>query len=470
MYPGWASFAGVELINNERAAAYSTGITVTCRCPNLPASLGDAPYIAPELDNAPWYDPGVSESPRFWGVLGLDATGASDGTVDRQWTELLSDGGVPGALRRGSKEVAFKVLLIAADDPGLSYGMAWLASALRGSECGLACTGDTLCMYVACPTAPMLPSDLPGCASGVPDPQWRPDQGSPLGPGGNQLVRSLFDAVLLDGPTVASRQRLPGGIVAEVNFTIKAGVPYWYRDPVLVIRGDGSGRPQPGIYNDVIPNYDPWGIVGDGSGWREKCPVPASCIDGDPFCTPDKAPAPPVYPAMPPDPCFPNNPAFWANTGNPQGYKFTAARAIFAVPPHLGADWLEKVPIIRMFTGSKSWTRVIFRWYDNGRGEPCTGDSIDPCYACTEINIPYIPRNTSLVLDGRTRQAVMDCGEGQAGSTLVEPRMYGWEGGLFEWPVFDCSSAMCCEIITEISSVNTGAVIEIDLASRQDVI
>jgi hypothetical protein len=450
VYTGWASFAGVELVNSSRAAAYApwAGIVST---PDLAASLGDAPYLDPAADGAAWYDPFRPESVQFAGLVGVDFVGASTGSVARQWTELLGDGGVPGAARRASKEIMVKAIAFASTDAGMSYGLAWLNSVLRGSACGLGCTGDVLCVYAAEPARPLLTvgaHDPCGVPTGVPDPGWSPITG------GDTLQRTLYDVVLVEPPEVTRRTRLGGGYAHEISFTVRAGVPHWYSSPWPVARD--HGEPDDNAYRDMLPDYDPW-------TWQFACPQPAGCLDLDPYC--NDGPAAPVLAPAPPDPCFPNNPAN-NPPGQPNRHRFNARRSVLAIPFGSGPDWAEKVPVIQVRTGREALHRLILRWYDNPTRQPC-GPGLDPCYACVEINVPWLPPSVTLTLDGRTRRAVVDC-PGPGG--LLEPRVYGPSGGPFEWPVFECSSAMCLEVIVDADRSAIDLAVDVELAYREDAI
>lgn len=451
-FEGWLTFGGVELINNLRAGAYAagSGIRVANHWPDLPASLSDAPYLDPVTDEAPWYDPSRPESKGFYGLVGLELIGASTGRVTRSWTELIGDGGVPGASRRASAEIEVRAVALAADRAALSYGLAWLASALRGQVCADSCAGDEVCVYAACPARPSLRAE--GCDLGSPDPTWDPVHGGPEAPGGDQLLRRLYTAALTEGPQVTSTSILSGGVAAQLRFVLRAGTPFWYSEPAFVIYADGvSGPSRPDTYRDTILDYDPY-------GWIEDCDTPVDCLAADPFCVVSAAP-PAVAPA-PPDPCFPNHPANGDHT-------FAAARAIFSIPRGTGADWLEKVPIIRLFTGSLPWYRLIVRWYDNPGGTAC-GPDLNPCHACAEIQVPWVPRGSLLTLDGRTSRATLDCPG--PGPELTTPRLYGPAGGPFRWPVFECSATLCCEIIGDVTSLAADAWMDIHMATRSDLI
>lgn len=444
-FEGWVSYAGVEIVNVSRVAAYSGQLGTLCNCVELARGLGDAPYTRPELDPAPWYDPSIPESARFYGLMGMEIVGADTGTLTYQWTELISDGGVPGAGRRASKEVQVKAVAAAGDKAAMSYGMGWLTSALRGSACREECFGDGLCLLAACPIRP----------DG--DTRWDPERGSTAAPGVDQLLRTAYNTTLLEAPEVTSRSTLGGLVVYEVEFTFRIGIPYWYRNPRLVAHGGGGQPPGPNVYQDIIPNYDPW-------NWQTTCLERATCLDEDPYCT--KPPAPPDVTPLPPDPCFPNDPRNWVGSDDPYGYRFTAGRTIFSIPRGTGSAWGEKVPVFRLYTGRLPVRRLILRWYDNPTGRQCDG-SLDPCRACAELNIPWLPRSAVLTFDGRTRRVTVDC---PGSGPLVEPRLYGPDGGGFMWPVFECAAALCCEVIAEASSVTREMTLEVLMATREDAI
>jgi len=445
-YEGWVSYAGTELVNTSRTAVYSGVAGAGCACPALGEGLRDAPYTTPELDKAPWFDPSVVESGRFFGLVGLGIRGADTGTLEYQWTELLSDGGVPGAGRRGSKEIEVRALAAAADGAAMSYGMGWLASALRGSTCRDACFGDDLCLLAACPQP-----------AGSYDLEWQPEAGSQYAPGVDRLMRTAHNVTLLEGPEVTNRYFLGGQVIHELRFTLRAGVPYWYRQTLPVAKVFATQQPgEVGVYRDELPNYDPW-------GWQANCPAGVTCLDDDPFCV--NPPVPPAAVVSPPDPCFPNDPRN-NPPANPNAHKFNASRIVFSVPRGVGTTWGEKVPVLQLFTGSLPWHRTIIRFYDNPAGQAC-GGNLNPCDACAEINVPYLPRSTVFTLDGRVQRAYADCpGTGP----LVEPRIYGPAGGPFSYPTFECSSGLCVEVLVSRDWLAFDGWFDMSMATREDAI
>src|SRR5690606_730189 len=144
---------------------------------------------------------------------------------------------------------------IAIDRASLSYGLGWLAAALRGDLCGDGCDGDTLTMLAA-PPLPEPESDA--CRTTVErptrldfDPFKRADE----------LERTLFRCRLLEGPTVESITKIQGGVTAEVTWTITAGIPYWYHQPVSVWKFQGPDDINPDdFWTAVVGNgvNDPW--------------------------------------------------------------------------------------------------------------------------------------------------------------------------------------------------------------------
>lgn len=162
-YLGFSALGGNEIVNSARVAAYARGLSVLCSCDTLAEALGDGLYVSPADDPAPWYEPPRPESVEFWGVLGLEIHGASQSTLTRAWTELITDGSIAGAARRAAREIEFKVMLIAGTEAGLSYGLSWLSAALRGSACHTGCSGDTLCLLAGCPEPPPVGHEQDPC-------------------------------------------------------------------------------------------------------------------------------------------------------------------------------------------------------------------------------------------------------------------------------------------------------------------
>lgn len=432
LFNGFVALSGNELINHARVLAYSRQLGITelrCEpCDGLAHALGDGPYSSPDMDDAPWWDPTVPESKDFAGLLGLEIIGISKSTGRRELVPLTTDGAALHPLRRAHREIQIRALLLARTDCALSYGYSWLASALRGAACATGCGGGTLCFFTCCPPC-------------VPDEQGQIDPAC-----GDPYVRTLYDVGLLamDEPTEV--RRVTGGWLAQVTFTLAAGDPFIYREPRLIV------STTPGTPIEVIPDYDPAVSV--------VCTEDIDCLVTNrpdlpvtewPACPPPPAP---LLPPVPVDACFPRGP-------------FTAARAVFPLPPGMAPAWSEKVPYLVIKSGSRRLERIIVRWYGNPNQRPCDQIIGDPCQACAEVNVAYIPERSTLTIDGRAQRAYLDC-PGGPGLLQAEPDLYGPGGSPFVWPVFGCADALCLEVITKDASLAPDAEVHVYYVVRED--
>ena len=422
MYDGWLSFGGNELINNARVWAYNQALAITnlkCGpCPTLVRAVKDEPYTTPAADDAPWYDPAVPESADFAGVFGLRINGMSNAVSGQQRIDLPGGGAIMSPLRRGPKEIAVDGVMLAKTEQALSYGFAWLAAATRGIQCGPPCTGQQLCFFTSCPT-PCPP----------------PDEGQPDTCGDAQY-RTMLDTGLISPPVERSRRKVPGGYIAEVSFGFSGGNSFIWRDPILLHTGPTGGT--------QLPNYSDPGIP-------PECTETADCVR-DPLCPQ------PLAPLLPPpavDLCYPTTP-------------FTARRWLIPLPPANLPVWHEKVPFIRINPGGFDLRRLTIRWYVNPLNRDCA-TQLDPCSACAEIQVPYLPRSSWFTLDGRTETAWVDC-PGGPGLAQAYPPIYGRGGSPFQWPVFSCDVPMCLEILALDSSVAPDARWEISTVVREEAV
>lgn len=416
-YEGYLAVGGNEVINTSRAhaAAHALGIGLGCdRCPDFARELGDDPYRAPDDREypAPWYDPTYPESAGFAGVIGLEADGMAASPMSNEPTELLRAGSLPSPPRMQQREIAYTVLLVAVDECSLSYGMSWLAEALAGSPCETGCEGQTACVLACCPDRV--------------DPRWAPRQ-----------RRWLYSVAELEGIAEQERQFLRGSsipcrtrsgpvfgqggraVVAEVEFTLVAGRPWYYRDPITV-----ASQVTP---RQTVRTAWTWNLPGD-------CPEPADCAS-DPDC--DRPPLPPIPPA-PPDPCVP-------------GGGYVADLAMVRIAPGLVGRWDKVVPVIYIDTGYREIRRLQVRFFANPDGSSCEYDDLDQCAACFGFGIGYVPAEATLTIDGRTEQAFVECGSGaEQNRQQTEPQIYGPGGSALDWPVFECGSGLCAWIAAEV--------------------
>lgn len=440
-FVGYALLAGNEILNSNRVIAYARalGITsLTCgACDTLGRALNENDYTSPDADNAPWWDPTVVASKDFAGVLGLEITGLDTPVNVREVIPLARNGGALNPLNRRVREIQIRAALFARTECALSYGRSWLAAATRGGNCGLDCVGDEFCFLTCCP------QDCPEPEDGEPDTC------------GDSEWRTLFNVGILEGPVVRPAVRISGGWMQEVTVTFSAGNPFIYRIATLAAAGPVGG--------EVLPNYeedpDKWVCLDEAT----------NCVDEAVGGACGALPAP-ILPVIPADPCFPVG-------------KFVAWRAVISLPDGLTPFWLETVPLIRLRTGPagappapNGLRRLILRWYTNPTGLDCrtalqnpdiTQRDLGPCDVCAEIQIPVVPPNSTLTLDGRTERAWVDC-PGGPGLATAEPFVYGRRGTAFQWPVFACGQTMCLEIIAQADSVQPGTSWEVFAVARED--
>lgn len=411
MLADYMQLAGTEVVSTARAYAYATarGIPLRCNpCPDIAGAVGDLPYTNPVEDDAPWYDPSQPESANVFGVVGMGVVGFDTAPVERAPVQLVGDGAALGVLRRAHREIAYTVLLVAADDCATSYGLEWLAAALRGGACAEGCAGDEMCVFSCCPID------------------------------GERELRHLYGVGLLDGPTVTEATYLPGsgGVLTTVTFTLAASKPWIYREP-LVSSVDWVD-PSAGQLVDLDPD-----------AVFDLCTEPPPCLE-DPEC-----PAPPLPPGPPTpvDPCYP--------TGVD-----TFLAGVIEVNVLQQPQWLEAVPVIEVMTGATALRRLTVRGWANPQGIPCR-DVSDPCQACFQVTIPYLPAKSHLTLDGRTEQAIVEC-PSKVGTATDTPTLYGPKGAAFLWPTFPCPSGLCVEVMALASTVAEDARARVLLAPRSD--
>jgi len=436
MWDGYLDFAGTEIINTARAVAYArgAGLPVQCsECDSLYAAVGDEPYQAPNTDTAPWYDTSQPESGQFLGVMGMGVAGTSASTLTRTPVPLVGEGSAVGFGRRNHREIAFTVSLIARGDRGLSYGIEWLASALQGASCSTmaGCDGYEACMFTACPTETLAPLE---CGQG--DTVPIPEPGENVGAA---ELRHLFDVALLEGPALGEVRYLSGGFRwADATFTLVAGKPYIFREPVQTLTDWVPLGTQP-----IVGPVDPDAVY-------EECVTPEPCLT-DPTCpTPPMPPRPPI----PADPCY-------------QGGAALFRRALVEIDPIAPPDWAEMVPVIEVSTGSAEMRRLIIRFWTSDASQPCSSLS-DPCDACLDISMSYLPAGALLTVDGRVQRATVGCPQGDEGYVTTTPYIFGTAGQTFTWPVFACPTGLCVEVLSLATATAANAQVRVQMVPRSD--
>lgn len=428
MYPGYLNLGCTEIINNERAAAYTGAINETgecvggstqidCdRCPDLPEALGHDPYISPQVDDAPWYDPVRIASADFLGIMGGSIEGLTAATFTRTPVPLIGLGASIGPLHRAQREIAFTVTAIARSECGLSYGMEWLARSLSADPCEQGCTGVEAIIFACCPENT--------AATGI-----------------DGEMRHLYNVGILSGPTVTERVWVAESLMwATVTFTLVAGNPYIFGDPL------DTGDDWTSLTAGDTVQADPDDVY-------QKCLPPVPCADDTACPSPILPPAPPA----PLSPCYATGPA-----------SFKVARITVASEEY--PAWAELVPVVEVLAGDEALRRLLVRFWFNPANAECGTTELDPCDACGDVNVSFVPAGSTLTVDGRTQRSVIECETEFLGIARSAPDLYGQQGGLFSYPFFPCPGGLCVEVWALASTVAPDAQVRVQLVPRADVV
>lgn len=242
-------------------------------------------YLSPQSDPAPWYDPNVRDSEAFFGVVGLEITGAEDSTRSATVTAAVAGGGAVSRLRFGPRTIVVRGLAVAADSCGLEVGLNWLRCQYEQTtdDCG----NDHLWFLDCCPAcqtdpnappaAPCWPdtyNELNNGPADCPADTWWPSTYTEFNEGPNPddldpsphpewcswvvlyrqipvglpqfscdvqgclvpYIRNFQQVRVIEGPIVLNRQSMHGqGEIAEIEFTIACGDPHEYTPTEIVV-------------------------------------------------------------------------------------------------------------------------------------------------------------------------------------------------------------------------------------------
>jgi hypothetical protein len=414
MLPDYLILNGLEIINSLRAAAYGAnpdecgGFGDACfRCPDLgPWLNGGQPYEGITQDPAPWYDPASPESERVYGIVGLEIVGLANGAYPQQGSDTESPSGA-------SRDIMFRVLVEVGDECAATYVAGWLRQAISWSGCGSGCMGATACMLACCP-------------------EVDPDTGDPL----EQPLRTMYDLTAVEGPEEVERGYNDERIYLIYEFTLRTNNVDIFKAAPL--ERTIMVSPANGTFTTL-----------DLQAVYENCDPPSECLT-DPE---NPAPQPPTRPSAPTDPRYPTAP-------------FLARRTTLAIP----GEWLSRtmldVAVITIRSDGLAPIRnLLLRFAHNPFGVTCTQlASVNPCRTCTDILIPYVPPNGTVVIDGRTRTKTVTCRQDGLDSSS-EAVAFGPLGQMFFYPEFACGPELCVQVYAA-DPVPAGAQVTIELFQR----
>jgi hypothetical protein len=370
-----------------------------------PCIPGDAGICVPcdelirEVSDPPFIGVAFDPAPWYDPAVPISERFLGIGGVDIEGVWMQPSNAVDGVIVR---DMSMRVVLAGRSEAAVSYGLAWLSQALVGSYCPTgSCIGGQMCIAVACPTPE------------APDP-----------------VRTLVDVSAFEKPQV-------------VSVWSSAGITYWEVEWTMRSRN-------PGLYQDASIMLD-FSVESGQVETVNLLDAYAGCNEVVPCATDPECPRP-VIPEIPPAPidaCYPVD-------------DFTAHRQVASVDGLSVPSWLELIPVITISSGSSELRNVTIRFYQNPLGLECN-DLIgaDPCSACTDITILYIPAQAEAVIDGRISRAQINC----MGGDVDVPPLYGPEGRTFSWPSFSCGYGLCVELIAA-TGADAEAEVHVELYTR----
>lgn len=393
-----------EVINHARLRAYLANVgspldsgSDVCSCASLTATvLGDTPYTTPDdpASPAPWYDPDVSDSADFLGVLALSMSGVDDYPVTRAVTAAVTGSGSIGPRRIQPRTITVRAVLLALSCCGVQYGLHWLGEALQGCNGGI-CAGDCATMYDCCPTTGMTAEEY------------------------NARYRRTFRRVALtDGPTVIARNgsgcsagRCTGQDVVTVEFVLTAGSPWAWTDPTPVLDVDLPGDDSNDCVTWCFPQIEepvPLECAG-------PCPY-ADCTDPSTLCD-----DPRNQPPDPPEVSLPTT-AFCLG--------LSTERACYDVDLEDRPAWSEDVVVMLLKAGSAPLRNVRITVYEKSSAAVATMtcDQVADANRCNqymEFNVMYVPAGGGVTLDGQVGRAMLEC----AADCGPSRDTYGADGG-----------------------------------------
>ncbi|MFJ3249052.1 hypothetical protein [Streptomyces sp. NPDC086782] len=408
----YMQYGGVELVNAARLNAYleTVGSPLTdwsgCGCATADHRvLEDLPYTTPEdsASPAPWYDPDAPESREFAGLMVLDVDGLDDFPVRRSVTGGIAGGGSLGPARALPRTITVTCLVLGSTCCGVEYGRHWLEQVLQGCSGG-DCDGDCLVVYSCCPGEELSAAEF-----------------------NRRHRRTLRRVALVDGPRVTARagdgcgtgQCQTGADILTVEFVLTAAVPWLWTDPTPVL--------------EVVPPMD---LDGHCVAWclhpAGQCPGGcrfAGCVDPTAACSDTRC-----LPDLPPLPGVPLSTCYCL--------PLAVERACYAMDLSSRPTWSSDVPVITVRAGSSDLRNLTVELYE--QTEPgMTCDQTADFHRCDPHSfwhVSYVPMGGTVMLDGQTGRATVECG----GVCESSPDVYGQDGMPPVYKTLDCASFCLC--------------------------
>lgn len=391
---------------------------------NTPTPTG---YTTPQGDNAPWYDPLIPESAGFAGFNVTNIVGLDKAPLSRTVTRKVNGGAALGPIQYQERVIDFEVTLVGATCCAVNYGYRWLTAVLQGC-CSNGCEFPDLKFLDSIPTQANLTTCAPGTQSGL---LTLPNESN------RSPIRTLYSVGLLEGPEVVDRRG--GGScgcgcnpVTTVEFTLVAGLPWIYSDPVTAVA--------------ATPLLTGTGECDDPYDWR-FCQVPPDCGPANPGYDPQCGIIPP-----PPRPSSPNLSCFCP----PLAYRERYLGFDSAAP-----DWFEQSTVITVYAGDSALRNATIRFAQTTGN--CQAGLLTDCDWCSSLGIEYIPAFASLIIDSVRRKILLDV---NGTYYNAERSVLSAEGTPFRWIDIACGS-YCVKIESDAFNTDPNANVTIEVATKE---
>ena len=385
-----AEFGCATFADNNRTYAYHLWACANDLYPdecqptmeNCSCELDDSlvPYVDPITDVAPWYDPSDPASAEFLGVMILGVDGDRDSTVKREVSDAFGDGSILNRQRLIGRSLVFELLILATSCRGQDYGIEWLRRVFETNLCGCApdpcdsCAGKRLTLRSEC-------GDGLPCDTGL---------------------RSWESTGVVDGIKLVKDDNLEGCscIAQRASLTLQSEHPYSFSCEEVAC--------------DLPIDPDAFTRCYDWETGCQNCCVDVQCERclTDLGCT-----------------CFGSSDATPTEIRTDDCWCEPLERLIQTCCidfTGIAYDTAFKIALFSGYddTGSPDGlaftdlglrnTRISI--YDNPDGLDCIDDVATYDAWCAtypeprfELQIPYVPSNATLTLDGRTNKILMDC-------------------------------------------------------------
>jgi hypothetical protein len=248
-----------------------------------------------------------------------------------------------------------------------------------------------------------------------------------------QYMRQLRDVSCITGPVTIAELGTSVGHVEQVEFGFVAGRPWVYGAEQVLVDG-----------NDPINELDSLVTT-----------LPRTVA----ICAAPKQPALVTDPDCPPIPAPPRSIAPAASCVDPPDYYEPYA---VLIPDDRIPLWKDVVPVLSVMSGSQAIRAIRIRLMPRPLPTQLPED-LDPCSACGQFVIDYVPPNSSFTLNGMEERAFIT----QPGDvvTSADHLLSGIsDDELFEWPTLSCGSSYYVLIDVAVPAGGSGALTSVGLS------